>query len=134
MPGKNSEKGIKGFSPYLFGGLGVTFLNIKRDLSAYNAEFFADQPHVQEGLNADLATSLPKAIPVFPLGLGIRYSLSSKISLLAESAYRFTTTDYLDGFSKAANAARKDQFGSFSLGVIYKFSGRSAMDCPAVPK
>lgn len=132
--GKNSEKSLKGFSPYLFGGLGVSFLNITRDLSRYNAEYFADEPHVQAGLNIDLAKRLPRAIPVFPIGIGIRYPLSPRFSVLAESSYRFTTTDYLDGFSQAANPARKDQYASHSVGIIYKFAGKNATDCPPLPK
>jgi len=132
--GNNSERGLGGFSPYLFGGIGFSFLNITRDVSRYNAEYFANEPHVQEGLLIDFAKPLPKAIPVFPVGLGIRYSLNSKFSVLAESSYRITTTDYLDGFSQSANAARKDQYGSYSLGLIYKFAGKNNMDCPPVVK
>lgn len=132
--GRNSESGIKGFSPYLFGGIGAAFLNVHRDVSKYNAEYFADEPHVQEGLNNDLAKTPPRAIPVFPLGIGIRYSFSPRFSLLAESSYRLTGTDYLDGFSQAANPARKDQYSSYSLGIVYKFARRNSMDCPAVAK
>lgn len=132
--GKNSGKLLGGFSPYLFGGLGVSFLNIQRDLSRYNAEYFADEPHVQAGLNLDLAKKLPRAIPVFPVGLGLRFSVSRKVSLIAESSLRVTTTDYLDGFSEAANSARKDQYSSHSVGIIYTFGKKNSTDCPTLPK
>jgi hypothetical protein len=132
--GRNNERGIAGFSPYLFGGIGCTFLDIRRDLSRYNAEYFADEPNVQAGLNADLAKPLPRSVAVLPVGVGIRYFLSPRFSAQAETSYRLTNTDYLDGFSKAANPRLKDQYSSFSVGIVYKFAAKNAMDCPDIVK
>jgi len=121
-------------SPYVFAGLGLTFLNIKRDWSRFNAEYFSSEAITIEGLADDAQHSLPKTIPVLPLGIGIRYSLSKRISLNAESSYRFTFTDYLDGFSQSADPSRKDSYQTHSVGLIYQFQkNNSSWKCP-VPK
>src|SRR5215813_1823475 len=84
-------------SPYVFAGIGVSFLKTKRDWSRFNAEYFSAEPSTIQGLAADAEHSTPNAIPLLPLGIGIRYSLSRRISLSAETSYRLTFTDYLDG-------------------------------------
>jgi hypothetical protein len=92
------SKQYRGLSPYLFAGLGVSLLNIKRDWSRFNAEYFSSEPKTLSGLAADQQHPLPALIPVFPMGIGIRYPISPSISVNAETSYRFTFTDYLDGF------------------------------------
>ena len=42
-----------------------------------------------------------------PVGLGIKYAITSKINLSAELAYRFTTTDYIDDVSSTYVGADK---------------------------
>ena len=121
-------------SPYLFAGVGLSFLKIKRDWSRFNAEYFSTEASTIQGLAADAQHSLPKMIAVLPLGVGIRYSLSKRISISAETSYRFTFTDYLDGFSKAADPSRKDSYQTHSVGLIYQFQKNNASwKCP-VPK
>jgi len=122
------------FSPYFYGGLGLSFLNIHRTAAAFNQEFFAGEPRVIAGLTADLSQILPKAMPVLPLGAGVKFILNQKISFFAETAYRLTSTDYLDGFSEAANPAKRDQYGSYSTGIIFNFGSREKLNCPPVPK
>src|SRR3954468_6948440 len=41
ISGNSSNELGQRFSPYVFGGLGVSFLNIKRDTTAFNAHYFA---------------------------------------------------------------------------------------------
>ncbi len=118
-------------SPYLFAGLGISLLNIKRDWSRFNAEYFSSEPTTISGLTTDQRHPVPALIPVIPTGVGIRYSISSRISLTAETSYRFTFTDYLDGFSKAANDAHKDSYMSHTVGLIYQFKNNSSLKCPA---
>jgi hypothetical protein len=119
------------FSPYLFAGLGISFLNITRDWSRFNAEYFSSEPGTISGLAADQQHPSPTLIPVIPMGIGIRYPISSRISINAESSYRFTFTDYLDGFSKAANDAKKDSYLSHTVGLIFQFKNNSWLKCPA---
>ncbi len=117
-------------SPYLFAGLGFSFLNIKRDWSRFNAEYFSSESTTLSGLAADKQHPLPTLIPVLPMGIGIRYPISSRISINAETSYRFTFSDYLDGFSKAANDARKDSYMSHTVGLTYRFKSNSSLKCP----
>lgn len=117
----NSTRQRSRLSPYLFAGVGLSFSNIKRDWSRFNAEYFSTETSTIQGLADDAQHSLPKTIPVLPLGIGIRYSLSKSISLSAESSYRFTFTDYLDGFSQAVDPSRRDSYQTYSVGIIYQF-------------
>ena len=119
-------------SPYLFAGAGYAFVNIKRDWSGFNPEYFVLAPEIASGLAIDVQHGLPRVTPVFPIGIGIRHSLSPRISLHAEIAYRFTPTDYLDGFSKEANPERKDQYYSVVAGIIYTPWKRNSLQCPVV--
>jgi hypothetical protein len=122
----------KGFTPYLFTGVGLSFLKIKRDWSKFNGEYFADAPEVLNGLSADSRHKLPTGIAVIPVGIGIRYSLSPKISVSAETSYRFISTDYLDGFSRAADPGKGDNYYSNSIGIIYRFGITNKLDCPVI--
>lgn len=127
---RNNLSNRTGLSPYLFAGLGITLLHITRDRSRFNAEYFDAEPATLSGLAADEQHSLPTMIPVLPMGIGLRYPISSRVSLTAESSYRFTFTDYLDGFSKAANDSRRDSYMTHTIGVIYRFKNNSWMKCP----
>jgi opacity protein-like surface antigen len=122
------------FSPYLFGGVGISFLKVKRDWSSFNASYFGDGSDVLSGLAADAATNTPRTLPVFPVGAGVRYALNDRFSLTAETSYRLSFTDYLDGFSKAANPNKNDHYFSHSVGLIYSFVGmkNKTLGCPRV--
>jgi hypothetical protein len=118
-------------SPYIFAGLGFSLLNIHRDWSQFNAEYFNSESTTLSGLAADQQQALPKLILALPVGAGIRYPISSRISLNAETSYRITFTDYLDGFSKAANEKRRDSYQTHNVGLIYQFKKNSYLKCPA---
>jgi hypothetical protein len=122
------------FSPYVFAGAGLSFLKIKRDWSNINTTVFGEGSEVQAGLAQDAARSLPRVIPVMPVGAGVRYSLNNRFSLIGETSYRLSFTDYIDGFSKSANPARNDHYFSHSIGVIYSFGKKdkslNAVGCP----
>ena len=121
------------FSPYLFAGAGLSFVNIKRDYSNYNAAYFGENSSVTAGLAQDAATSLPRIIPVAPVGAGVRYFLNDRFSLIGETSYRLSYTDYLDGFSQSANAGKKDHYLSHSIGVVYSFGKKiKGLGCPSV--
>jgi hypothetical protein len=123
----------KGFYPYLFGGIGISLLKIKRDWSNYNAEYFnAAGEDVTARLALDTAHALPRVIPVIPLGAGIRYNLSQRLALNLEGSYRMSFTDYLDGFSQAANPARNDHYHTITISAVYRIGKRNTFDCPVV--
>lgn len=121
----------KKFSPYLFAGLGYSFLKIKRDYSNFNTEYFAIEPTTIEGLQNDIDHRLPKGLPVLPVGVGVKYRLSNSFYLASEASYRYISSDYLDGFSQAANPEKKDHYYKFSLGLVYSpFKKNNSLDCP----
>jgi hypothetical protein len=120
-------------TPYLFGGVGLTFLNVKRDYRNFNGEFFAARGEdLFARLQEDIAHKTPKILLVAPVGIGVQVALTKKLSVIAESSYRFTRNDYLDGFSKAANPEYYDHYQSHTIGVLYKFGKRSNLECPTV--
>ena len=85
--------------PYLLAGVGVFHHNPKVRLAG---EWIKAAPLGTEGQHA--ATAAEKGYPApykriqlaVPLGIGLRYRLTSQLDLSAEASYRFTSTDYLD--------------------------------------
>ncbi|MFT4155519.1 DUF6089 family protein [Parafilimonas sp.] len=129
--GDNAKtSGIK-LSPYIFTGIGVSFLNIKRNWSNMNVDDFHSGSAVLQGLAIDTVHALPSSAPFIPLGLGIKYPIGHNLSLSAEGSYRFLFTDYLDGFSYSAGPGRKDGYYTLSIGLTYNF-GKNKLNCPTV--
>mgnify|MGYP000935944430 CR=1 FL=1 len=120
------------FSPYVFAGAGVSLLRVNRDYSRMNKAIFTSESQVISGLAVDMAHRTPRALLVLPVGAGVEYNLSPHISLTAETSFRYTFTDYLDGFSQSANPKRKDYYHSHTIGLIYKFQKKNQWDCPAM--
>ena len=128
----NSNEVGKRFSPYLFAGAGIGFIKVKRDYSNFNTEYFGDGSDLPSRLAEDIAIRTPRKILVLPAGLGVEYYLSPRIALTGETNFRYTFTDYLDGFSKAANPAKKDFYYSHTLGAVYKFGAKNSVGCPVM--
>lgn len=133
MFGNNGNEIGKRFSPYLFGGAGVSFLNVSRS-SSLNKAFFVNDPQVEIGLDQDLNRTPPRAILALPVGIGLEYYLTPNIALTAETNFRYTFTDYLDGFSRAANPAKNDFYQSHTIGLVFKFCKMSKLDCPVIKR
>lgn len=119
-------------SPYLFAGGGISFLRIKRDWSQFNASHFGEEPELIERLGEDQAVTPPRTIPVIPVGGGFRYRLTERIAVNIESSYRLLFTDYLDGFSRAANPEKKDNYHTTSAGISYRMGKKDMLGCPVV--
>jgi hypothetical protein len=117
-------------APYVAGGLGVSFLNIKRDYSRLNAAYFENIPTPLSRLQEDINQAPPKVLLTVPVTIGARKYISRKFSAFAEGTYRFMFSDYLDGFSKSVSEKYNDHFYTVSLGVIYKFKKDRGIDCP----
>ena len=132
IKGNNFSRTKGRFSPYVFTGAGLSFLNIKPDWSNFNPEFFTSEPEVMNGLITDSQKKLPKTLPFIPVGVGFRYEISNKFAINAETTYRFIFNDYLDGFSYAANPERNDHYHSVTIGLVYKPGNKSKLDCPPV--
>ncbi|MCC6288924.1 MAG: hypothetical protein IT249_13660 [Chitinophagaceae bacterium] len=128
---KNALEQSRGFAPYIFAGAGISLLNVQRDYSQYNASYF-DAETTGAGLATDAVHRTPVLLPIIPVGAGLKYFISPKLAVKAETNYRFMSTDYLDGFSRSANPAKKDNYYSFSLGVVLALGYRDRNDCPPV--
>jgi opacity protein-like surface antigen len=131
IPGKNYDN--KGFSPYLFAGAGISFLKIKRDWSNINTSYFPpESSEIWAGLAADSAQKLPRLLPVIPVGAGVKYFFTPKLGVNAEASYRIGFSDYIDGFSQAANPTKKDHYSIYSVGLIYRTGKKNKLDCPVM--
>jgi len=126
-----SEGGPK-LTPYISAGVGYAFLHINRDYGNFDTAYFPNESIIAAGLRADTAHSLPKGILVFPVTAGLRYAFAKNLSLNLATTYRLSSTDYLDGFSQAANPAKKDNFFTNSIGLIYSFGKSNMIKCPEV--
>ena len=127
-----NEAGIINFSPYIFGGLSYSFLKIKRDWNQFNYSHFAGETAVINGLSEDINHKIPKGIFSLPIGFGVRYGITEKLSFSLEGTYRILDTDYLDGFSQAANPDKNDHYHTIMAGLIYSFGKRNRFDCPVI--
>ena len=128
--GKNYES--KGFSPYLFGGVGFAFFNIRSDHSDFNAAYFSNAAEIAAQIAEDDKQSPPRFRIVIPAGVGVRYNLSESFAVNAESTLRFPFTDYLDGLSKAVNPNQGDHYLSIMVGAIYRPGNKSSLACPVM--
>ena len=129
---RSNEAGIVNFTPYVFGGISYSFLNIKKDWSNFNYSHFAGETEVINGLIEDANQELPKGLFSFPIGAGVRYGINEKLSFSLEVTYRIIGNDYLDGFSQSANPNMADHYHTLMIGVIYSFGNRNKFDCPKV--
>ena len=130
--GKSFRYEKHSLSPYFFIGGGFTLLNINRDWSRFDTTYFNSKSSAAKGLGIDTLHHPPHIIPVLPIGMGLRYMITQQISINGEVTYRITTTDYLDGFSYAADPKKNDHYYGLTLGLSYRF-GHDGYSCPKVP-
>jgi|GEM_PF-507873 len=107
-------------NPYLLGGAGISYLQVKNDWSKSDLNYFAGE-NLQQRLVDDSAKNHTFVAPVLPVGVGLKYDVSEKISLKLEWINRITFSDYLDGFSKAANPDKNDRYSSVMLSLNFAF-------------
>ncbi len=120
----------RGFSPYVSAGIGYSFLHVQRDYSRFNVAHFVSEPDLIGRLAEDEAQSPPHGIVTIPLSVGVRYYLTDRLGVSFETNYRLTSTDYIDGFSRAANPSRNDHFYSHTVGVVYRIGKKNMYGCP----
>jgi len=135
--GNNSHELGMRFTPYLFAGAGINFINVNRDYSRMDTTIFSFNSKTQAGLQQDAAVTPPRALFVLPVGAGLSYYLGSRWSLNYEMNFRYTFSDYLDGFSYTANPGQKDYYHSHTVGLQYRFGGNGGegadkLGCPVM--
>ena len=132
LNGKTYREGMRRFSPYFFAGAGFAILHIDRNWSRFDTTYFNSKSPASIGLGIDTLHKTPGFLPIIPVGIGARYMVSNHIYINAEATYRIFSSDYIDGFSYAANPAKNDHYYGLSLGVSYRF-GWYGMSCPKIP-
>ncbi|GAB2529166.1 hypothetical protein GCM10027085_19650 [Spirosoma aerophilum] len=111
-----AKKGGKRLSPYVFAGAGVTYTSPKvtkgRDASL---------PPSDSILALDSAQTR-KINLVFPVGVGLSYAATPALKVGLEVGYRFSTSDYLDGFQEAGYkfSKHRDSYLTASVVVAYQ--------------
>lgn len=120
---------MRRWSPYFFAGAGVTVLNVHRSWSRFDATFFGPKSSTVTGLAVDTVSATPSMVVVVPVGAGIRYAASDRVSIFGEGNYRITRSDLIDGFRYSADPASHDYYYGLSVGISYRF-GYNQMDCP----
>jgi len=108
---------------HVFAGIGMLYFNPK---TTYQGKSYALQPLATEGV------SYSRLQPVIPVGLGGRIKLNPFFNILVEAGYRFTFTDYLDGFSQSGNPNKKDYYSSYTIGLIYTLGRTNSLKCPVM--
>ena len=127
--GTNSSS-YRDLSPYLFAGGSLSYFNIKRDGSNFDAAYFGDGSDIPDRLAQDEQQRLTKLKFTVPAGAGLRYNLSHKWAVTGEVTYHFPFTDYLDGFSKSVNPNKGDHYYFTTIGIILRFGVQDKLGCP----
>lgn len=114
------------YSPYLLGGIGYYSFNPQGNL---NGRWIDLQPLSTEGQGfKEYPNRKPYKLKQvnFPLGLGIKYELSTLFNLRAEYVYRILTTDYLDDVSTtyADQSVYQNYFSGIKLANAIAMSDR----------
>ena len=124
------------FSPYVFAGIGYSFLRVRRNASRFDSAYFAARQGERfiTGLKADMKRNPPGGVLIVPVGVGVRYVLTPAWSVNLEADYRFSETDYLDGFSRVGNDGRNDHYYSIMLGVLFRILPGKGVKCPELPE
>jgi hypothetical protein len=93
----SSLHSIRNFSAYVFTGVSVNMFNPKAKL---DGTWYELQPLGTEGQGiGDNPAPYSKVAIGWPLGLGVKYSLTSKIAIGLEVSNTYTTSDYIDDAS-----------------------------------
>ncbi|MEL6923667.1 MAG: DUF6089 family protein [Bacteroidota bacterium] len=106
----------KGWSPYLFAGIGGNYTNpdvdyntndISQDLLARTQE---DQTSLSSKFNV-----------AFPIGGGLKFDLNEKLTFGVEAGLRPTMSDLLDGVSQSGNPDANDWYGFGGITLSGRF-------------
>jgi hypothetical protein len=116
--------------PYVSSGIAVNFLNIKKDFSGLTSKLINDEPGILIGLQQDSIHGTPKRILTVPITVGLRKAFSQRWDVFTEANFRYSFSDYIDGFSKSVYGQANDHFYSVNVGLVYKFTNTRGLGCP----
>lgn len=99
-------------NPYLKAGVGLLLFDPK-------TYYGTTRPVAATSFERPERNDYPAVTFTAPVGLGLTFRLTPKLSATAEAAYYFTTTDFLDDVSARGNAAQNDGYGLAELKLEY---------------
>lgn len=99
----------KGFSPYIYVGIGI--VNASPDVTLANGKELTAAEN-----------DAPTLHFMVPIGAGLKFDLSETLSLGAEISARPAFTDYLDGLSESGNPDKDDWYALGGLTLTYRLS------------
>lgn len=118
-------------TPYLAGQAGVALLRVRPDASGMNGAFALTETSALLPLAAaDAAHRKPGLLPVAALGIGVRRPVGEQWILSLESGYRWSPSDYVDGFSRLANPGSRDHYAYHAVGMAYRMPRGRTTRCP----
>jgi hypothetical protein len=94
------------FNAYVFLGVGAVYFN-----PTYS--------YTQPPETFDKYTGYSNFGAVFPFGLGLKYIIDSRWLLNAELGYRYTTTDFIDGYTQTEASKHNDVYYFLTLSACY---------------
>lgn len=121
-----ANKTAKRFNPYMSAGVGVAFMIDRANSSANTQWNYFSSSNLREHVKEDSATGIPRAFVSVPLGLGFNYRINDRLHFNMEALYRLSTSDYLDGYSRAGNNSKNDYFYSIAAGLHFTIGKRKA--------
>lgn len=103
----------KTISPYLLGGMGLSYFNPKTNFNSTSAS-------MAELIALDQAVDASTLRLVLPIGAGLRMDINEQWALGLEYGFRVTFSDYLDGVSMSGNPDKNDWYGIGGLNLTYR--------------
>lgn len=107
-------------APFLTLGVGTSYTNPKVDWNDENGNSEIDPVAAQ----FDRSRKLNRFNIAIPVGLGLRFALSTRATIGLEAAIRPTFSDYIDGVSRVGNPEKTDWYFAGGLTYSYAFGKR----------
>lgn len=109
----------KRFNPYVSAGVGMMIMLYKSNSWAKTEWSYFSASNLRQHVLEDSVTGIPRTFVTVPLGLGFNYRLNDRMHFNLEGLYRLSTSDYLDGYSRAGNNSKNDYFYSITAGLHF---------------
>lgn len=120
----NREVNGNRWGVYAFAGLGLVFTDPQRDFSKIDAAYLGASDKAVSGLDEDKRKNSGHLGVMAPVGLGVSYQVSRRVSGFVEGSVRHGFDDQIDGFNKSVTSDKTDAYSFFSLGLSLRLTSR----------
>jgi len=111
------------FTFYTYAGIGIVDFRTKQ----YN--LLTDALERSYGYDANNKKTKATSETIFPVGAGVEYNITEKISMVLDYSRRFVNSDKIDAIKSKNN----DMYDYISLGITYHFRGPKDTDHDGIP-